>query len=78
MYINDYYTDAKHFAFDGCHKIYLLNNKEQYEDAREAGYNIFDIKELPEVWKNSCHMRFINTWDLQTIVPQFAKMVVFK
>lgn len=80
MFINNYETNAKHFAWDGCHKIYLLNpnDKEQYAEAENEGYHICDINELPETWDKSCELRFIRTWDLDLIVPQCTETVVFK
>ena len=57
---------ANKFAYDGCHKIYLLNSwkHDEEDEAIEAGYEIFDIEELEETYGSSCPMRFIDTWDL--------------
>lgn len=80
MFINDYYTNSEHFAWDGCHKIYLLNpyDTEQYAEAQQGGYHICRIDELPETWDISCPLRFISTWDLERVIPQCTEEVIFK
>lgn len=69
------------FVFDGCHKIYLLNKDdvESVEKAKEYEYKeIYSIKRLPEFFKKSCPLKFINTFkELESIVPQFATNVRF-
>ena len=64
--------DYQTFAYDGCHKIYLCANEEAEIAKENNGYCILPIKELPEVWRNSCSLRFIQ--DAETYkdwVPQF-------
>ena len=63
---------AKKFAFDGCHKIYLLESLIDEEEAKNEEYNIFKIEKLPKIWEKSCDLRFINTWNLRQIVKQFS------
>jgi hypothetical protein len=77
MKINDVEVTAKQFAFDGCHKIYLLDSDEQIKDAVATGYSIYPIKELKEAYKNSCGLRFISGWspDFKSYVGQFEKAV---
>lgn len=70
--------NIKQFAYDGCHKIYLIENEENLEQAKASGYDIYPIKELEEKFNNSCGLRFINTWDLETIVPQCVEDVKFE
>lgn len=69
--------NVKQFAYDGCHKIYLIENEENLKSAKASGYDIYPIEELENKFNHSCGMRFINTWDLETIVPQFAEDVKF-
>lgn len=60
------------FAFDGCHKIYILEDAEDLKDAKNMGYLIKSIEELPKVWTNSCELKFVNNWKLdKTIIAQF-------
>lgn len=70
--------NVKQFAYDGCHKIYLIENEENLRDAKASGYHIYPIEQLEEKFNSSCGLRFINTWDLETIVPQCAEDVKFE
>jgi hypothetical protein len=70
--INDVEITAKNFAWDGCHKIYLINSDKERSEAESSGYTLFPINELPEVFDVSCGLRFINNWDLTGhVVRQF-------
>lgn len=78
MKINNQITDAKQFAFDGCHKIYLIESEADAKDAVATGYELFPIQELESAYRNSCGLRFINNWKLDTcFVPQFEEYVRF-
>ena len=74
--INGNKTKAKFFAFDGCHKIYLLESDEDITDASSSsGYKVYPIKGLKKAWADSCGLRFINTWKLKRVVAQFEEAV---
>jgi hypothetical protein len=65
VYINGEPVTAAEFAWDGCHKIYLINSLEDRERMVGLGYGegeseILPIDELPEVWEESCGLRFIS------------------
>lgn len=63
---------AKQFAYDGCHKIYLIEDTDDLKEAKDIGYDIYDIKLLKETYDDSCSLRFIDNWKLtEQIVPQF-------
>ena len=64
MKINGLEVTAQTFAFDGCHKIYLLENEAEEANARELGYNIYPIHELRQAYEDSCGLRFISNWPL--------------
>lgn len=67
------------FAYDGCHKIYILENAKNLKDAIILNYNILKIEKLEEVYNNACNLKFINSWDLTTtFVPQFEENVIIK
>lgn len=71
---------AKEFFFDGCHKIYLIEDEQDKLDFFNKGWSeedIYPIDNLPNIFDNSCSLRFINTCKLKTIVPQFAKRTKF-
>ena len=64
------------FAYDGCHKIYIMENIEDIMLFTAYGYDIYPIEKLKETWKNSCSLRFIHNGNLKkTYIPQFASYV---
>ena len=64
------------FAYDGCHKIYIMENIEDVMLFTALGYDIYPIEKLKETWKNSCSLRFIHNGNLKkTYIPQFASYV---
>lgn len=70
--INAYY-DPMGFITDGCHKIWLIRDEHDMSDMATAGWqesDLRDIHALPDVWRNSCPLRFIQTGTLDDIVPQ--------
>lgn len=70
--INDHTIEADEFAWDGCHKIYVVTNKESRDELAYYGYDFFPIAELQEAWDTSCNLKFINSADLvDSFVPQF-------
>lgn len=74
--INDKTTRAKKFAFDGCHKIYLLESCKDEAEALKIGYSILPISELQDAYDGSCSLRFISDWSLTTsFVSQFEDAV---
>lgn len=67
------------FAFDGCHKVYLLKGPNDIRDALRYDYTIYPISELEETFSMTCSLRFVSWWhDFEAIIPQFANKVVFK
>jgi len=70
--INGKQTKAKKFAFDGCHKIYLIESAKDAREALEVGYDIYPIAELQSAYEDSCGLRFISNWALTVdFVAQF-------
>lgn len=64
------------YAFDNCHKFYILEDDQQKMQALDFGYEIYPIQDLVTDLKNSCPLRFINSFDLtQIYLPQFAESV---
>ena len=58
-------THIQAFAWDECHKIYLLENDQQVKEALEMEYTILPINKLKTAYKKSCGLKFINYWDLE-------------
>ena len=70
--INGSVYDADFFAWDECHKIYLIMNEADEQEAKGCGYELYPVSKLKEVWRESCPLKFIYTWDLEVVViPQF-------
>ena len=53
------------YAFDNCHKFYILENDNEKFKALEFGYEIYPIQHLVTDLKNSCPLRFINSFNLE-------------
>lgn len=53
--------DYHNFAYDGCHKMYLLKD-EEIKQAEESGYKVIPIDRLPQVFNDSCPSRFLYSW----------------
>jgi hypothetical protein len=80
--INGEVIDATEFAYDGCHKIYLVRTPKERAELIECGYYrtvlseleggfLLPISELPKVWDETCPLRFISSGDLtKQFVPQ--------
>lgn len=66
--INGKRVDATEFAYDGCHKIYLIATEEDRETMKDCGYeedDIYPVSDLAAVWEDTCFLRFINSADLK-------------
>ncbi len=66
MKINGKEVIGTQFAYDGCHKIYIIEDREDLENAKERDYKIKDIQELESIYNNSCSLKFISNWKLTT------------
>ena len=54
-----------YYAFDNCHKFYILENDDERFKAEGIGYKIYPIEFLEEDLKYSCPLRFINSFNLE-------------
>ena len=76
MNIEECFEKAKNygdrFAYDGCHKIYVIKNDEEAKEAAEMGYYIFPIEMIEKTFEDSCSLKFISSFDLEhTFITQF-------
>ena len=76
MKINNKEVIGDKFAYDDCHKIYIIEDKKDREDAEEYDYQIFDLKDIQNVYENSCELKFISNWKLdKRYVNQFEDAI---
>lgn len=76
MKINNKEVIGDKFAYDGCHKIYIIEDKKDREDVEEYDYQIFDLKDIQNVYENSCELKFISNWKLdKRYVNQFEDAI---
>ena len=66
------------FAYDGCHKIYILRSEKETKEAKKHGYVILPIEKIKETYKNSCPLRFISTWDLTDYPVHQGEKAIFE
>lgn len=64
------------FAYDGCHKIYILEDDNDLEEAREM-FDIKHIEDLPNTYYNSCPLRFINNWKSDKCYAEQGEEAIF-
>ena len=53
MKINNVEVIGNRFAYDGCHKIYVIENQEDEQKSRECGYEILDISQLIKTYNGT-------------------------
>ena len=71
MKVNGKKINGIGFAFNGCHKIYIVANKKEWNEAIANGYKCYSLRGLQAAWNDSCPLRFISTWSLTDYyVPQ--------
>ena len=76
MKINNVEVVGNKFAYEGCHKIYIIEDTEDEHEAIDCGYEILDISELVDTYRNSCELRFVRNWKLNKLyVGQFENAV---
>ena len=76
MKLNGIELEATRFAYEGCHKIYIIGNEEESKEAIDIGYDLYSIDELEDVFNKSCSLRFINSWDCEKrYVKQFEEAI---
>ena len=77
MKINGIEVVGNEFAYDGCHKIYIIEDENDRNQALEYDYDILPISELLATYNKSCSFRFISNWKLTTnYVKQGGKLEI--
>lgn len=76
MKINGIEINSELFAYDTCHKIYIIEDEDDKEQAIEYGYEILNTRVLEETYNNSCDLKFISNWKLNIqYVKQFENAI---
>lgn len=76
MRINGKQVIGDYYAYDNCHKIYIIEDEDDMKQAKEYGYSIYDIKTLQRAFEDSCSLRFISNWKLdKNYVRQFESAI---
>lgn len=60
MKMNGVEVNGTKFAYDDCHQMCVIEDTADLEEAKEIGYDIYPIKDLPTAYENSCELRFIS------------------
>ena len=73
------------FVYDGCHKIYIIEDENDLRECQEmwgqlkVGKDLFNILDLQTIYEESCGLRFISNWKLdKQYVKQFEESVIFE
>lgn len=76
MKINGKKVKGNKFAYDGCHKIYVCEDEKDIKEAVEIGYAILDIRQLKNIYENSCPLKFISSWKLdKSYIKQYEEAI---
>lgn len=76
MKINNLEVVGNKFAYDDCHKIYIIEDDKDFKEAQELDYTIYKIDKIMGIYQNSCPLRFISNWKLdKNYVYQYEKAV---
>ncbi|MFA5772753.1 MAG: hypothetical protein WC974_08505 [Thermoplasmata archaeon] len=78
MKINGLKVVGDCFAYDGCHKIYVLESEKEKVEAANMGYSILSLTAIKKVYRASCRLKFINNWSLTTTYAEQGRKAEFK
>ena len=78
MLINGKKVIGEHFAYDGCHKMYVCKNLQEVRESQEMGYTVYPIGMLPQIYAESCPLRFISPFDLSDYYVKQGEDAVFE
>lgn len=79
MIINNKKVIGNKFFWDGCHKIYIVENEKDLKEMFKNGYSkkdLYNISKIKEIYNNSCSLRFISNVSLnKKYVKQFERAI---
>lgn len=65
------------FAYDGCHKIYILEDYIDLKEAQQSNLYIYSIVDLERTYNRSCPLKFINNWKLDKTYAEQGEEAIF-
>lgn len=65
------------FAYDGCHKIYIIEDNQDHIEALESDYKIHNIDDLEDIYLTSCPLKFISNWKLTITYAEQSEDAIF-
>lgn len=77
LLINGILVNGKKFAYDLDYNMYILEDEQDEQDAKKLGYAIHPLSELENIYKNSCDLRFISNWKLNTFYANQYEKATF-
>ena len=77
MKINGREIKGTSYAYDGCYRIYICENKEEEAEAKATGYTVHPIKTLRSAYSRSGSLRFISNWALSLMYVEEFEDAVF-
>lgn len=76
MKINGKEVVGKSVAYEGCHKLYICEDKQDELMMLSLGYKVYPIEMLEELYEHSCSLRFISNAKFdKSYVKQFERAV---
>lgn len=67
LFINGKEVKGIGFVYDGCHKIYVVEEDDIQEVYKMWGEHtcIYPLDRILEIYESSCDLRFIYSWKLE-------------
>lgn len=78
MKVNGKEIKGKGIAYDGCHKIYIIEDKQDEIEAHKMGYELYVLDILEKIYNNSCPLRFISNWKLDKNFVKQCEVAIFE
>ena len=81
LFINNKEVKGIGFVYDGCHKIYILEDMNDYKKVCKVwgeGEPIYSLEDLEDCYNNSCPLRFISNWKLDVYYVKQCEYAIFE
>lgn len=78
MKVNGKEIKGKGIAYDGCHKIYIIEDEKDEQEAYNMGYELYILDILEKIYNTSCPLRFISSWKLDKSYVKQCEEAIFE